>query len=82
LKLRVQADLLAFFEKHLLPVVLLQNYVVDLLWRPEADRTFEAYVIELNPMAEFAGSGLFKCITALSCFARAPLIPLLQVGGA
>ena len=61
LKPRIQADMLNFFEKHILPFVPLQNYVVDLLWRPEADREFEAYVIELNPLAEFAGSGLFRC---------------------
>ncbi|KAL6048674.1 Cell division cycle protein 123 [Balamuthia mandrillaris] len=58
-----------FLHKEVMPLMTLPNYVLDLALkypsgegeREEAStyRGFKLYVVELNPLAEFAGSGLF-----------------------
>eukprot|EP01112_Ceratiomyxa_fruticulosa_P001529 TRINITY_DN1171_c0_g2_i1.p2 TRINITY_DN1171_c0_g2~~TRINITY_DN1171_c0_g2_i1.p2 ORF type:complete len:345 (+),score=71.78 TRINITY_DN1171_c0_g2_i1:218-1252(+) len=53
-----------FFEEKLIPKIALKNFVVDFLLIQEGPGydKLRTYVVEINPFAEFAGSGLFSWI--------------------
>jgi len=66
----LQKDMIAhcieeFLSKELiLGLTKLQNYVVDFILIKQAN-SFDVYIVELNPFAEFAGGGLFSWTTDL-----------------
>jgi D123 len=70
-KTQVHSLMDAFVRKHILPSLsgALRSCVVDLLLtNPAAHESYEAlsvYVVEINPLAEYAGTGLFTWTCAV-----------------
>eukprot|EP01100_Stratorugosa_tubuloviscum_P012381 TRINITY_DN5858_c3_g1_i1.p1 TRINITY_DN5858_c3_g1~~TRINITY_DN5858_c3_g1_i1.p1 ORF type:complete len:396 (+),score=173.83 TRINITY_DN5858_c3_g1_i1:50-1189(+) len=74
-KLNIQNLIINCFEQQILPLVKLDNCTIDFVLIPIDKRAatseqlelinLKLYVVELNPFAEFAGSGLFSWITEM-----------------
>jgi hypothetical protein len=62
----IQETIIDFWKEHVSPVVKLKDYALDLVLIPRSSTPEDPYmelkpfIIEINPLAEFTGSGLFK----------------------
>jgi hypothetical protein len=62
----IQETIIDFWKEHVAPVVKLKDYALDLVLIPRSSTPEDPYmelkpfIIEINPLAEFTGSGLFK----------------------
>lgn len=87
----IQETIIDFWKEHVSPVVKLKDYALDLVLIPRSSTPEDPYmelkpfIIEINPLAEFTGSGLFKvrcsrlfAICGVSCAYSCCLLP---VGG-
>jgi len=54
-----------FFTKEMIPRLNLSNYVIDFILINNGE-SYDIYVVELNPFAEFAGGGLFSWVNDLN----------------
>eukprot|EP00026_Physarum_polycephalum_P011538 Phypoly_transcript_11772.p1 GENE.Phypoly_transcript_11772~~Phypoly_transcript_11772.p1 ORF type:complete len:347 (+),score=55.63 Phypoly_transcript_11772:89-1129(+) len=64
-KEKIQKKILEFFNNELMPkLTSLSNYVIDFILIEKGD-SFDTYIVELNPFAEFAGGGLFSWVSDL-----------------